>query len=189
MQQTGHDPRLLPPVSRQCTDCRTRYLCVTRPVIRLVSLIISLPPEAPNPSNRYGAPHRFTHRISFPMVTVRYASESPWLISMSWTVPVLVVCGTPDQATNPTRTRVKNTTARPYANLFLSEFIVSASLTPVVPYAGHDRMFATGSCRLHLLPRSQDAEKVRQPVLFIWSVRCFLFVWLHETNQMDQTDR
>ena len=62
---------------------------------------------------------------------------------------------------------MNNTTARPYANLFLSEFIVSASLTPVVTYAGHDRMFATGSCRLHFLPLSQDAEKVRQPVLFV----------------------
>ena len=159
---------------------RTRYLCATRPVISIVFLMISLPPEAPSPSKHYSAPHRFTHRISFAMVTVGYAGESPWLISMSWTVPVLVVCGRPDQATNPTRPRMNNTTARPYANLFLSEFIVSASLTPVVTYAGHDRMFVTGSCRLHFLPLSQDAEKVRQPVLF---------VWLHETNQMDQTDR
>jgi hypothetical protein len=35
----------------------------------------------------------------------------------------------------------------------------------------------------------QDAEKVRQPVLFMWSVRSVWCVWLHETNQMDQTDQ
>ena len=29
----------------------------------------------------------------------------------------------------------------------------------------------------------QDSEKVRQYVLFFWSV------WLHETSQMDQTDQ
>jgi hypothetical protein len=35
----------------------------------------------------------------------------------------------------------------------------------------------------------QDAEKVRQPVLFMWSVRSVWFVWLHETHQMDQITR
>jgi len=41
----------------------------------------------------------------------------------------------------------------------------------------------------------QDAEKVRQPVLFIWSVwlvwsiRSVSCVWLNETNQMDQIDQ
>jgi len=35
----------------------------------------------------------------------------------------------------------------------------------------------------------QDAEKVRQPVLFIWSIRSVRFVWLHETSQTDQTDQ
>ena len=30
---------------------------------------------------------------------------------------------------------------------------------------------------------------MRHPVLFIWSVRSVWFVWLHETNQMDQTDQ
>ena len=35
----------------------------------------------------------------------------------------------------------------------------------------------------------QDAEKVRQLVLFIWSIRSVWFVWLHETYQMDQTDQ
>jgi hypothetical protein len=28
-----------------------------------------------------------------------------------------------------------------------------------------------------------------QPVLFIWSVESVWFVWLHQTNQMDQTDQ
>ena len=36
---------------------------------------------------------------------------------------------------------------------------------------------------------SQDAEKVRQPVLFIWSIRSVWFVWLHETHQTDQITR
>ena len=41
----------------------------------------------------------------------------------------------------------------------------------------------------------QDAEKVRQPVLFIWSVwfvwsiQSVLCDWLNETNQMDQIDQ
>ena len=35
----------------------------------------------------------------------------------------------------------------------------------------------------------QDAEKVRQPVLFIWSIRPVRFVWLHETGQTDQITR
>ena len=38
----------------------------------------------------------------------------------------------------------------------------------------------------------QDAEKIRQSVLFIWSiwfVWFVWFVWLHETNQMDQRDQ
>ncbi|TKS64580.1 MAG: hypothetical protein EWM73_00307 [Nitrospira sp.] len=50
----------------------------------------------------------------------------------------------------------------------------------VMDVAGHDRFGDT---------REQDAEKVRQPVLFIWSVRSVWFVWLHETNQMDQADQ
>src|SRR5467141_1072916 len=33
---------------------------------------------------------------------------------------------------------------------------------------------------------SQDAEKVRQPVLFIWSVRSVWFVWLNETHQINR---
>jgi hypothetical protein len=44
----------------------------------------------------------------------------------------------------------------------------------------------------------QDAEKVRQPVLFIWSVRSVwsvsfnwfvLFIWLNQTNQIDQINQ
>ena len=47
----------------------------------------------------------------------------------------------------------------------------------------------------------QDAEKIRQPVLFIWSVRSVwfvwsisfiwfvLFVWLNATNQIDSIDQ
>jgi hypothetical protein len=35
----------------------------------------------------------------------------------------------------------------------------------------------------------QAAEKVRQPVLFIWSVWFVLFVWLNETNQMNQINQ
>jgi hypothetical protein len=42
---------------------------------------------------------------------------------------------------------------------------------------------------LERITLKQDAEKVRQPVLFIGSVRSVWFVWLHETNQMDQTDQ
>jgi hypothetical protein len=38
-------------------------------------------------------------------------------------------------------------------------------------------------------PGEQGAEKVCQPLLFIWSVQSVWFVWLHETNQMDQTDQ
>jgi hypothetical protein len=30
---------------------------------------------------------------------------------------------------------------------------------------------------------------VRQPVLFIWSIRSIWFVWLNEYKQMDQTDQ
>jgi hypothetical protein len=41
----------------------------------------------------------------------------------------------------------------------------------------------------YLLHREQDAEKVRPPVLFIWPVRSVWFVWLHETNQIDQTSQ
>jgi hypothetical protein len=43
--------------------------------------------------------------------------------------------------------------------------------------------------------REQDAEKVRLPVLFIWSVssvwsiRSVSCVWLNETNQIDQTNQ
>jgi len=35
----------------------------------------------------------------------------------------------------------------------------------------------------------QAVEKIRQPVLFIWSVRSVWFVWLNWTKQMDQTDQ
>jgi hypothetical protein len=34
----------------------------------------------------------------------------------------------------------------------------------------------------------QDAEKVRRPVLFIWSVWSVWFVWVNETNQMNKTN-
>ena len=36
---------------------------------------------------------------------------------------------------------------------------------------------------------SQDADKVRQPVLFIWSVRSVSSIWLNQTNQIDQMDQ
>lgn len=45
---------------------------------------------------------------------------------------------------------------------------------------------------------TQDAEEVRQPVLFIWSIRSvwsglFIwfvwFVWLNKTNQINQMDQ
>ena len=36
---------------------------------------------------------------------------------------------------------------------------------------------------------SQDAEKVRQPVLFLWSVRTVSSIWLNQTNQIDQMDQ
>jgi len=38
----------------------------------------------------------------------------------------------------------------------------------------------------------QDAEKVRQPVLFIWSVRSVwfvLFIWLNQTNRINQMNQ
>ena len=35
----------------------------------------------------------------------------------------------------------------------------------------------------------QEAEKVRQSVLFIWSVWSVWFVWLNETNQINKTDQ
>ena len=71
--------------------------------------------------------------------------------------------------------------------------IKSAGISQSLPLVFHVRAIR----RHHSVPRDsisigliqQNAETVRQPVLFIWSVRSVWFVWLHETNQMDQTDR
>ena len=35
----------------------------------------------------------------------------------------------------------------------------------------------------------QDAEKVRQPVLFIWSIQSVSIVWLNQTDPTDQIDQ
>ncbi len=54
---------------------------------------------------------------------------------------------------------------------------VPGSLKPV--YApSDDSTVAVRSCRKYSL-LGQDAETVRQPVLFIWSIRSVWFVWLH----------
>jgi hypothetical protein len=46
-----------------------------------------------------------------------------------------------------------------------------------------------GTNRIILAETYQDAEKVRQPVLFIWSVRSVWFVWLNQPNQIDQINQ
>jgi hypothetical protein len=65
-----------------------------------------------------------------------------------------------------------------------------STLSPMASYqtaTGSRWRVEQGEAFLHDL--WQDAEQVRQLVLFIWSVRSVWFVWLHETNQMDQTDQ
>jgi hypothetical protein len=36
---------------------------------------------------------------------------------------------------------------------------------------------------------TQNAEKFRQPVSFIWSVWSVLFIWLNQTSQIDQMNQ
>jgi hypothetical protein len=64
---------------------------------------------------------------------------------------------------------------------------VPGSLKPVYAPSDDSAFVLRPSREYSLL--EQDAEKIRQPVLFIWSIRSVWFVWLHETNQMDQTDQ